>query len=74
MTVREATGPASSITDRDRQKMDRLVRRASSVLGCPVDSVEVASNRRMMAKLSSLVDTSYMLQDMLTAPGSSFSG
>ncbi|KAI3357023.1 hypothetical protein L3Q82_003665 [Scortum barcoo] len=26
---------ASSITDRDRRRMDRLVRRASSVLGCP---------------------------------------
>ncbi|KAI3354304.1 hypothetical protein L3Q82_018490, partial [Scortum barcoo] len=31
---------ASSITDRDRRRMDRLVRRASSVLGCPLDSVE----------------------------------
>ncbi|KAI3372609.1 hypothetical protein L3Q82_023086 [Scortum barcoo] len=30
---------ASSITDRDRRRMDRLVRRASSVLGCPLDSV-----------------------------------
>ncbi|TWW81164.1 hypothetical protein D4764_01G0009790 [Takifugu flavidus] len=32
---------SSSITDRDRRRMDRLVRRASSVLGCPLDSVEV---------------------------------
>ncbi|KAI3363490.1 hypothetical protein L3Q82_011581 [Scortum barcoo] len=37
---------ASSITDRDRRRMDRLVRRASSVLGCsPLDSVEVVGNR-----------------------------
>ncbi|KAI3369406.1 hypothetical protein L3Q82_007480 [Scortum barcoo] len=35
---------ASSITDRDRRRMDRLVRRASSVLGCPLDSVEVVGN------------------------------
>ncbi|TWW59260.1 hypothetical protein D4764_06G0007900 [Takifugu flavidus] len=32
---------SSSIMDRDRRRMDRLVRRASSVLGCPLDSVEV---------------------------------
>ncbi|KAI3377337.1 hypothetical protein L3Q82_008540 [Scortum barcoo] len=48
---------ASSITDRDRRRMDRLVRRASSVLGCPLDSVEVVGNGRMMAKLSSLLET-----------------
>ncbi|TWW74400.1 RNA-directed DNA polymerase from mobile element jockey [Takifugu flavidus] len=44
---------SSSITDRDRKRMDRLVRRASSVLGCPLDLVEVVGNGRMMAKLSS---------------------
>ncbi|KAI3366225.1 hypothetical protein L3Q82_010061, partial [Scortum barcoo] len=65
---------ASSITDRDRRRMDRLVRRASSVLGCPLDSVEVVGNGRMMAKLSSLLNnTSHPLQDTLTALGSSFS-
>ncbi|KAI3374149.1 hypothetical protein L3Q82_006005 [Scortum barcoo] len=54
--------------------MDRLVRRASSVLGCPLDSVEVVGNGRMMAKLSSLLNnTSHPLQDTLTALGSSFS-
>ncbi|KAI3366515.1 hypothetical protein L3Q82_000644 [Scortum barcoo] len=63
---------ASSITD--RRRMDRLVRRASSVLGCPLDSVEVVGNGRMMAKLSSLLNnTSHPLQDTLTALGSSFS-
>ncbi|KAI3365560.1 hypothetical protein L3Q82_010645, partial [Scortum barcoo] len=66
---------ASSITDRDRRRMDRLVRRASSVLGCPLDSVEVVGNGRMMAKLSSLLNnmSSHPLQDTLTALGSSFS-
>ncbi|TWW54442.1 Serine protease hepsin [Takifugu flavidus] len=64
---------SSSITDRDRKRMDRLVRRASSVLGCPLDSVEVVGNGRMMAKLSSMLNnTSHPLQDTLTALGSSF--
>ncbi|KAI3376439.1 hypothetical protein L3Q82_016907 [Scortum barcoo] len=54
--------------------MDRLVRRASSVLGCPLDSVEVVGNGRMMAKLSSLLNNmSHPLQDTLTALSSSFS-
>ncbi|TWW55971.1 hypothetical protein D4764_09G0010210 [Takifugu flavidus] len=65
---------SSSITDRDRKRMDRLVRRASSVLGSPLDSVEVVGNGRMMAKLSSMLNnTSHPLQDTLTALGSSFS-
>ncbi|TWW64780.1 putative RNA-directed DNA polymerase from transposon BS [Takifugu flavidus] len=50
---------SSSITDRDRKRMDRLVRRASSVLGCPLDSVEVVGNGRMMAKLSSMLNNTY---------------
>ncbi|TWW62621.1 hypothetical protein D4764_04G0012680 [Takifugu flavidus] len=54
--------------------MDRLVRRASSVLGCPLDSVEVVGNGRMMAKLSSMLNNmSHPLQDTLAALGSSFS-
>ncbi|TWW74415.1 hypothetical protein D4764_14G0004180, partial [Takifugu flavidus] len=65
---------SSSITDRDRKRMDRLVRRASSVLGCLLDSMEVVGNGRMMAKLSSMLNnTSHPLQDTLTALGSSFS-
>ncbi|TWW77670.1 hypothetical protein D4764_12G0010600 [Takifugu flavidus] len=59
---------------RDRKRMDRLVRRASSVLGCPLDSMEVVGNGRVMAKLSSMLNnTSHPLQDTLTALGSSFS-
>ncbi|TWW67098.1 hypothetical protein D4764_02G0001390 [Takifugu flavidus] len=65
---------SNSITYRDRKRMDRLVRRASSVLGCPLDSVEVVGNGRMMAKLSSMLNnTSHPLQDTLAALGSSFS-
>ncbi|XP_041860220.1 uncharacterized protein LOC121651828 [Melanotaenia boesemani] len=64
----------SSIMDRDRRKMDRLVRRASSVLGCPLDSVEVVGNERMTAKLSSMLNSpSHPLQHTLTALSSSFS-
>ncbi|TWW62365.1 Polyhomeotic-like protein 2 [Takifugu flavidus] len=64
---------SSSITDRDRKRMDRLVRRSSSVLGCPLDLVQVVGNGRMMAKLSSMLNnTSHPLQDTLTALGSSF--
>ncbi|TWW74576.1 hypothetical protein D4764_14G0005790 [Takifugu flavidus] len=60
--------------DRDSWRMDRLLRRASSVLGCPLDSVEVVGNGRLMAKLSSMLNnTSHPLQDTLTALGSSFS-
>ncbi|TWW59880.1 hypothetical protein D4764_06G0014100 [Takifugu flavidus] len=59
---------------RNRRRMDRLVRRASSVLGCPLDSVEVVGNGRLMAKLSSMLNnTSHLLQDTLAALGSSFS-
>ncbi|KAI3355682.1 hypothetical protein L3Q82_004268 [Scortum barcoo] len=50
---------ASSITDRDRRRMDRLVRRASSVLGCPLDSVEVVGNGRMMGRRSSREEISW---------------
>ncbi|TWW76569.1 hypothetical protein D4764_13G0012310 [Takifugu flavidus] len=65
---------SSSIMVRDRRRMDRLVRRASSVLGCPLDSVEIVGNGRMMVKLSSMLNnTSHPLQDTLTALGSSFS-
>lgn len=35
----------SGITDRDRRKLDTLVRRALSVPGCPLDSIkEVADS------------------------------
>ncbi|KAL3970244.1 alcohol-forming fatty acyl-CoA reductase [Sarotherodon galilaeus] len=43
-----------SISAGDRKRLNRLIRRASFVLGCPLDPVEVVSDRRMVAKLSSL--------------------
>ena len=64
----------SSISTADRKRLDRLIRRASSVLGYPLDPVEVVGQRRMMVKLSSLMDNqSHPLQDTITALGSSFS-
>ncbi len=46
----------SSILTADRKKPDRQVKKISSVLGCLLDSVEVTGERRMMAKLSSLME------------------
>ncbi|KAL3967363.1 NLR family CARD domain-containing protein 3 [Sarotherodon galilaeus] len=52
----------------DRKRLNRLIRWASSILGCPLDPVEVVSGRRMVAKLSSLLDNiSHPMQETLTA-------
>nr|XP_054594642.1 RNA-directed DNA polymerase from mobile element jockey isoform X1 [Nothobranchius furzeri] len=65
----------SSISAGDRKRLNRLIRRASSVLGCPLDPVEVVSDRRMTAKLSSMLNNiSHPIQVTLTAMNSSFSG
>ncbi|KAL3993517.1 platelet-activating factor acetylhydrolase IB subunit alpha [Sarotherodon galilaeus] len=64
-----------SISAGDRKRLNRMIRRASSVLGCPLDPVEVVSDRRIVAKLSSLLDNiSHPMQETLTALSSSFSG
>ncbi|XP_078255788.1 uncharacterized protein LOC144593702 isoform X3 [Rhinoraja longicauda] len=56
------------------KRLDKLVRKASSVLGCPLDSVQVVGERRMMAKLTSLLDNdTHPMQDTVTALSSSFS-
>ena len=46
-------------TDRDRRTIDKLVRRSSTVLGCPRDSVDTVVKRRMLAKLTSVMDNSH---------------
>ena len=38
-----------SSLDRDRRRLNKLVRRASSVLDCPLDSLEVVGERMMLA-------------------------
>ncbi|KAK3542758.1 hypothetical protein QTP70_002769 [Hemibagrus guttatus] len=43
-------------TERNRKRMNRLVRRASSVLGCPLELVEEVGERRMLAKLRSIMN------------------
>ncbi|CAI5670812.1 unnamed protein product [Oreochromis niloticus] len=64
-----------SISAGDRKRLNRLIQRASSVLGCPLDPVEVVSDRRMAAKLSSLLDNiSHPMHETVTALSSSFSG
>lgn len=64
----------SSISTADRKRLDKLIKKAGSVLGCHLDPVEVVGERRMMAKLSSMLENnSHPLQDTLTALESSFS-
>ena len=48
----------------DRKRLDRLTNKASTVLGCPLDTVQVVGERRMVAKLSSMMDNeSHPMQD-----------
>lgn len=55
----------------DRQRLNKLVKKAVSVLGCPLDLVEVVGERRMMAKLLSLTDNdSHPMRDMTGLEGS----
>jgi len=55
-------------------RLDKLIKKASSVLGCPLDSVEVVGERRMMAKLSSMMENdSHPMQETVKALESSFS-
>ena len=64
----------SSITAADRKRLDKLIKKASSVLGCPLETVEEVGERRITAKLSSMLDTdSHPLQHTLTALRSSLS-
>ena len=60
--------------ERDRKRLNKLVRRASSVLDCSLDSTEEVGDRRMQVKLNSIMDsTSHPLDDTLGALSSSFS-
>lgn len=61
--------------ERDKKRLSKLVKRASSVLANPLDSIEEVGERRMLAKLMSImVNTSHPLQETTEAPCSSFSG
>lgn len=64
-----------SSTDRDRKRRNKLFRRLSSVLGRPLDSMEVVGERRMIAELTSIVDSSsHSLHPTVEASSSSVSG
>ncbi|CAM4584620.1 unnamed protein product [Leuciscus chuanchicus] len=64
----------SSISTADRKRLDKLIRKASSVLGIPLDTVQEVGERRMVAKLSSLLqNASHPLYVTITSLSSSFS-
>ena len=65
---------SSSITERDRKRLDKIIRKSSSVLGCPLDTVQQVGDRRVLDKLMSMLDHDcHPLQDTLSALESSFS-
>lgn len=65
----------ASCTDRDRKRLDKLIKRASSVLGGPLASIEEVAEKRMLAKLTSIMDnTSHPLHETVGTLSSSFSG
>ena len=43
-------------TDRNRKKLNKLIRTAGSVLVCSQDSVEEVGRRRTLSRLSSIMD------------------
>ena len=60
-------------TDRDRRRNDKLVRRSGFVLGCHLDSGDTVGERRMLAKLTSIMDNScHPLRESVGALSSSF--
>ena len=64
-----------SSTDRDRKRLNKLVRSLSSVLDQPLDFIEVVGERRMLAELTSIVDSSsHRLHPTVEALSSSVSG
>ena len=65
---------SSSITAAERKRLNKLVKKAGSVLGCSLDPVEVVGDRRMTAKLSSIMDNvSHPLHETVRALESSIS-
>ena len=62
------------MAERDRGKLNKLVRRVSSVLDCPLKSIEQVGEERMLSKLTSIMDnTSHPLHETVRALSSSFS-
>jgi len=64
----------SSITERDRKMLDKVIKKSSSVLGCSLDSVREVGDRRALAKLTAmLAHKSHPLHYTLSVLQSSFS-
>ena len=56
------------------KKLNKLIRKADSVLGCSLDGFEVVVERRSLNKLTAILDnTSHPLHDLLVRQQSSFS-
>ena len=65
---------SSSITAAERKRLDKVLKKAGSVLVCSLGPVEVAGDRRMVAKLSSIMDNvSHLLHETVRALESSIS-
>ncbi len=64
----------SSMKVADRNKLDKLIRRAGSVLGMELDPVHVVAERRMLSKFDSILDNpSHPLHNVLVDQRSTFS-
>lgn len=61
-------------TERDRKILNKLIKRSNSVLDCHLDTIEELGERRMLAKLTSIMDnTSHSLHETVRSLSSSFS-
>lgn len=66
---------APGSTERDKNKLNRLVKRASSVLGCPLDSVDEVKRKRVLDKVKSIMtNTFHPMHTSLVTLRSSVSG
>ena len=64
----------SGLRARDSNRLDRLVRKASSVVGVELDSLAVVSERRIRAKLHAIMsNTSHPIHAELIGSASTFS-
>ncbi|KAI4885764.1 hypothetical protein NFI96_009743, partial [Prochilodus magdalenae] len=60
--------------NRDRKRLDKLIKRAGCVLGSPLEPLSVVGDRRMLAKVAFMLENhSHLMHDALAALGSSFS-
>ncbi|KAI4895189.1 hypothetical protein NFI96_023720 [Prochilodus magdalenae] len=64
----------SSISTADRKRLNKIIKKSSSVLGCHLDPVEVVGDRRMRTKFKHMLkNLSHPMYHSLEALGSSFS-